>query len=76
MLIVTKVSVIPFADYEADDPLGAVLAVQRNQSDLAAQWIPAAGQLLIPQTSHFAFIQAPELFNSLLWGWLKDDACA
>jgi pimeloyl-ACP methyl ester carboxylesterase len=51
-------------------------AVQRNQSDLAAQWIPAAGQLLIPQTSHFAFIQAPELFSSLLWGWLKDDPCA
>jgi len=51
-------------------------AVQRNQSDLAAAWIPAAGQLLIPQASHFAFLQAPQLFSSLLWSWLKNDACS
>lgn len=55
--------------------LPSVPVVYRNQSDLAASWIPAAGLISIPQTSHFAFLQAPRVFNSLLRSWLEDDGC-
>ncbi|KAG9009077.1 hypothetical protein FRB90_008572 [Tulasnella sp. 427] len=45
-------------------------AVYRWQQDDMARWLPKGGQVLIPKTSHFAFIQAPNLFNSLLWALL------
>ena len=34
--------------------------------------IPNAGLLILPQTSHFAFLQAPDLFNAALLNFLGD----
>jgi pimeloyl-ACP methyl ester carboxylesterase len=34
--------------------------------------IPNAGLLIFPQTSHFAFLQAPDLFNAALLNFLDD----
>jgi pimeloyl-ACP methyl ester carboxylesterase len=35
--------------------------VERNQADAMAAWIPFAGQLLLPQVSHFAHEEDPKL---------------
>ncbi|CAF4175818.1 unnamed protein product, partial [Rotaria sordida] len=37
-------------------------AIYRDQPDTMALWIPQAGELIIPRTSHFALIQDPETF--------------
>ncbi|KAL9576729.1 MAG: hypothetical protein Q9212_006862 [Teloschistes hypoglaucus] len=37
--------------------------VQRNQADTIAAWIPFAGQLLLPQTGHWALLEDPVFFN-------------
>ncbi|KAL9933260.1 hypothetical protein V8E36_007978 [Tilletia maclaganii] len=46
-------------------------AVKRYQIDDLANWIQEAGELLLPQTSHFAFIQDPGLFNDAIERLLK-----
>ncbi|KAG8904544.1 hypothetical protein FRB99_001584 [Tulasnella sp. 403] len=46
-------------------------AVRREQQDLMAAWLPNAGELLLPQVSHFAFIQDPETFNAMLLRFLR-----
>lgn len=38
-------------------------AVQRNQADAIAAWVPFAGQLLLPQVGHEALLQDPAFFN-------------
>ncbi|KAG8939344.1 hypothetical protein FRC04_006702 [Tulasnella sp. 424] len=48
-------------------------AVYRNQQDDMARWLPDGGQLLLPQVSHFAFIQAPDMFNAMLWSFFGQD---
>ncbi|KAG8942740.1 hypothetical protein FRC04_003510 [Tulasnella sp. 424] len=48
-------------------------AVLRSQQDDMARWLPDAGQLLLPQVSHFAFIQDPDTFNAMLWSFLGRD---
>ena len=40
--------------------------VERNQADAMAAWIPFAGQLLLPQVSHFAHEEDPKFFNFAL----------
>jgi pimeloyl-ACP methyl ester carboxylesterase len=40
-------------------------AILREQTDTMASWIPQSGELILPKTSHFAFIQDPESFT--LW---------
>lgn len=37
--------------------------VARNQADAIAAWTPFAGQLLLPQTGHFALLEDPKFFN-------------
>ncbi|KAG8906103.1 hypothetical protein FRC01_008123 [Tulasnella sp. 417] len=44
-------------------------AVYRNQQDDMAKWLPDGGQLILPQVSHFAFIQASNMFNEMLWSF-------
>ncbi|KAE8260328.1 hypothetical protein A4X13_0g420 [Tilletia indica] len=41
-------------------------AVKRYQIDDLANWIKESGELLLPQTSHFAFLQDPGLFNDAI----------
>lgn len=38
-------------------------AIYREQADTMAEWIPQAGELILPRTSHFAFLQNPALFT-------------
>lgn len=49
------------------------VGVQRNQADTIAAWIPFAGQLILPQVSHFALLQDPTFFNFAL-GYFLDMA--
>ncbi|KAG8899919.1 hypothetical protein FRC00_000671 [Tulasnella sp. 408] len=48
-------------------------AVYRSQQDDMARWLPDGGQLLLPQVSHFAFIQDPDTFNAMLWSFFGRD---
>lgn len=38
-------------------------AVERNQPDAMAAWIPYAGELILPQVGHFALLEDPIFFN-------------
>ena len=38
-------------------------AIKREHTEYIAATIPGAGLLILPNTSHFAFLQDPELFN-------------
>ncbi|KAG8936220.1 hypothetical protein FRC02_003920 [Tulasnella sp. 418] len=46
-------------------------AVYRSQQDDMAKWLPDAGQLILPQVSHFAFIQDPRGFNAMVKHFLE-----
>ena len=37
-----------------------------------ASWIPQAGELILPRTSHFAFIQDPNSFTTALERFLAE----
>ncbi|CAF3774984.1 unnamed protein product, partial [Rotaria sp. Silwood1] len=54
--------------------------VNREQPDTMASWIPQAGELILPRTSHFAFIQEPTRFTTALEEFLaevtKTTACS
>ena len=50
-------------------------AVNREQPDTMTSWIPQAGELILPRTSHFAFIQDPEMFNMALTKFLAEAIC-
>ncbi len=44
--------------------------IKREDTDRMARLIPGARELILPRTSHFAFLQAPEQFNSALLSFL------
>jgi pimeloyl-ACP methyl ester carboxylesterase len=46
-------------------------AVKRYQQEDMAKWIFGSGLLILPQTSHFAFIQDPGMFNDALLRFLE-----
>ena len=49
------------------------VTVLRNQADTIAAWIPFAGQLILPQVSHFALLQDPKFFNFAMEYFLDMD---
>lgn len=47
--------------------------IRRDHTEYMARTIPGAGLLILPNTSHFAFLQDPALFNAALIGFLDSD---
>ena len=47
-------------------------AIKRTHTEYIAATIPGAGLLILPNTSHFAFLQDPTLFNAALLHFLGD----
>ncbi|ROL72851.1 alpha/beta hydrolase [Pseudomonas protegens] len=47
-------------------------AIKREHTEYMAQAIPGAGLLILPNVSHFAFLQDPGLFNAALEHFLDD----
>ena len=45
-------------------------AIKREDTDHMASLIPGAGELILPQVSHFAFLQDPKMFNEALADFL------
>jgi pimeloyl-ACP methyl ester carboxylesterase len=45
--------------------------IKRENTEFMARAIPKAGLLLLPDVSHFAFLQDPEMFNELVLHFLK-----
>ncbi|CAF4680871.1 unnamed protein product [Rotaria sp. Silwood1] len=50
-------------------------AIFRNQPDDMTSWIPQASQLILPGTSHFAFIQDPITFTMFVKRFLTEIDC-
>jgi pimeloyl-ACP methyl ester carboxylesterase len=48
-------------------------AIKRAHTEYIAAMIPNAGLLILPNTSHFAFLQDPVLFNAALLHFLDGD---
>ncbi len=46
-------------------------AIKRENTDQMASLIPGAGELILPQVSHFAFLQDPAMFNEALLHFLS-----
>ena len=47
-------------------------AIKRAHTEYIAATIPGAGLLILPNASHFAFLQDPALFNAALLNFLGD----
>jgi pimeloyl-ACP methyl ester carboxylesterase len=47
-------------------------AIKREHTEYIASTIPHAGLLILPNASHFAFLQDPELFNCAVLHFLDD----
>ncbi len=47
-------------------------AIHREHTEYIARTIPGAGLLILPNASHFAFLQDPTLFNAALHAFLGD----
>jgi pimeloyl-ACP methyl ester carboxylesterase len=47
-------------------------AIKRPHTEYIAATIPGAGLLILPNVSHFAFLQDPDLFNAALLHFLDD----
>ncbi len=47
-------------------------AIKRENTDHMAALIPGAGELILPEVSHFAFIQDPVMFNEALLHFLAE----
>lgn len=47
-------------------------AIKREHTEYIAATIPGAGLLILPNASHFAFLQDPELFNYAILHFLGD----
>jgi pimeloyl-ACP methyl ester carboxylesterase len=45
--------------------------IKREDTDRMARLIPGAGELILPRTSHFAFLQDPKQFNEALLHFLS-----
>ncbi|CAF1675786.1 unnamed protein product, partial [Adineta ricciae] len=39
------------------------------------KWLPQSGQLTLPRTSHFAFLQDSQMFNLVLRKFLNENHC-
>lgn len=48
-------------------------AIKRAHTEYIAATVPNAGLLILPNTSHFAFLQDPALFNAILLHFLDGD---
>lgn len=48
-------------------------AIKREHTEYIAATIPHAGLLILPNVSHFAFLQDPALFNSTVLHFLDDE---
>jgi pimeloyl-ACP methyl ester carboxylesterase len=48
-------------------------AIKRAHTEYIASTIPGAGLLILPNASHFAFLQDPELFNYAVLHFLGDE---
>jgi pimeloyl-ACP methyl ester carboxylesterase len=48
-------------------------AIKRDHTEYMAATIPHAGLLILPNASHFAFLQDPKLFNFALLHFLGDE---
>ncbi|CAF0943856.1 unnamed protein product [Rotaria sp. Silwood1] len=46
--------------------------INREQTDMMATWIQQAGEMILPKTSHFAFIQDPESFTAAMTRFLTE----
>lgn len=46
--------------------------IKREHTEYMAATIPGAGLLILPNASHFAFLQDPVLFNAALFDFLED----
>jgi pimeloyl-ACP methyl ester carboxylesterase len=46
-------------------------AIKRENTDQMASLIPGAGELILPEVSHFAFLQDPVMFNQTLLRFLS-----
>ena len=46
-------------------------AIKRENTDLLASLIPGAGEMILPEVSHFAFLQDPVMFNQSLLRFLS-----
>ena len=49
--------------------------IYREQPDTMSSWIPQSGELILPRTSHFAFLQIPDLFTMNLVRFLEEAEC-
>ncbi len=49
-------------------------AIKRENTDYMASQIPGAGELILPEVSHFAFLQDPAMFNETLLHFLSAPA--
>lgn len=47
-------------------------AIKRSNTDHMASLIPGAGELILPDVSHFAFLQDPTMFNEALLHFLSE----
>jgi pimeloyl-ACP methyl ester carboxylesterase len=47
-------------------------AIKREHTEYIASIIPRAGLLILPNVSHFAFLQDPEFFNYAVLHFLGD----
>jgi pimeloyl-ACP methyl ester carboxylesterase len=47
-------------------------AIKREHTEYIAATIPGAGLLILPNASHFAFLQDPGLFNYAVLHFLGD----
>jgi pimeloyl-ACP methyl ester carboxylesterase len=50
-------------------------AIYREQPDTMTTWIPQSGELIIPRTSHFSFIQIPDSFTTYVTTFLNEANC-
>jgi pimeloyl-ACP methyl ester carboxylesterase len=48
-------------------------AIKREHTEYIAATIPHAGLLILPNTSHFAFLQDPRQFNFAILHFLGDE---
>jgi pimeloyl-ACP methyl ester carboxylesterase len=47
-------------------------AIKRANTDYMASMIPGAGELVLPQVSHFAFLQDPRMYNEAIERFLSE----
>jgi pimeloyl-ACP methyl ester carboxylesterase len=48
-------------------------AIGRSHTEYIAATIPGAGLMILPDTSHFAFLQDPDAFNFAILHFLGDE---